>query len=89
MTTTATKPKIRTCRKCGRRHQTLRKLATCEHNPTWCCGNGPWASFSDCPRGRTIELHDSEAEALAAKKRIDETACGGMCRRMHYVRRID
>lgn len=57
----------------------------CLLKPVWACGRGPWASISDCPRGRTVVLHWTQDEAVASKLTIDATACGGACVRMHRV----
>lgn len=75
------------CARCGSRHRTWERLASCLMRPLeWASGNGPWASVADCRGIRTVELYSSEAEAMAAFAAIDRTACGGRCIRNHYIR---
>lgn len=74
-----------TCPQCGRRHRDWRTYAKCVLRPVWVAGRGPWASVSDCPRGRTIQLYAARDGAEKAKAFIDRNACGGVCRRMHRV----
>jgi hypothetical protein len=83
------------CRRCGRRHKSWRAAALCKWpRAEWVAGNPPWrgpcyASVSMCPgfgrAGVTAELYPKLAEANAAKRRIDATACGGGCSRQHCV----
>jgi hypothetical protein len=74
------------CPRCGRRHRTWRTLAGCQLAPiAWVSGSDPWASVSDCPRGRTVQLYPTRDEAEAAKRFIDRYACGGVCLRWHRV----
>jgi hypothetical protein len=44
----------------------------------WMTGNGRYALLAHC-RVLTITLWPTLEAAQIAKKRIDETACGGMC----------
>jgi hypothetical protein len=60
-------------------------LAECRFRAIWATGRGPWASVSFCPRGTTVQLYETEAEARQAKATIDATACGGACIRDHRV----
>lgn len=77
---------IPTCRRCGSRHRTWHKLAECQLAPVaWVSGSDPWASVSDCPRGRTAQLYPTRGEAEQAKALIDKYACGGVCQRRHRV----
>lgn len=51
----------------------------------WIIGNGQFASVSRCHPGATVMLFESLAEAAIAKRCIDDTACGGGCRRDHIL----
>jgi len=73
------------CPRCGRQHQKWYRYAECRFKALWAAGSGPWASFSDCPRGRTIQLYDTREEAERAKEFIDKWMCGGLCCRAHRV----
>ena len=50
----------------------------------WITGSGPFALLAHC-RVLTITLWKTKEEAEICKKRIDETACGGMCNRNHEI----
>lgn len=77
---------IPSCPRCGRRHRLWRAAATCLLHPVyWCIGRGPFASVSDCPRGRTVILFTDRNEALKAKATIDRGSCGGACIRLHRI----
>jgi hypothetical protein len=52
---------------------------------TWIDGHGRWASISECSRGPTVVLHETRAQAEAAKSVIDSTGCGGGCTGRHSV----
>jgi hypothetical protein len=54
----------------------------------WVGGNGPWATLAWC-RVLTVELHETEEDARRALKMIDDTACGGLCRRKHELVRLN
>jgi hypothetical protein len=51
----------------------------------WIIGSGEYASVSLCPPGATVMLFASRMEAEIAKAAIDDTACGGRCRRQHEI----
>lgn len=55
----------------------------------WIHGNGPYACVAYC-RVTTVILFTDRAEALAAKERIDRSACGGGCHheRGHIVTKV-
>lgn len=66
-------------------HRTWNALARCRFPRfAWVAGDGPWASISTCGAG-TARLHLTRADALAAKRLIDETRCGHRCRGAHTV----
>ena len=83
--------------RCTRTHRTFNAWAKCTwlKRHGWVLGEGEYASISYCgigagaPYGITVELHETLAEALAAKNLIDNTKCGGRCRGAHRVARID
>ncbi len=88
--------------KCERRHRTYTTFAECAWKkrgiPVHVSGDGPYASVSRCnddyslPSYRqiiTVYLYDTAEEATAAKKLIDETMCGGLCRRNHEVVQLE
>lgn len=75
------------CARCGSRHRTWERLASCLLRPLeWAYGDGPWASVSDCRGIRTVQLYTTREAAENAKEMIDRTACGGRCIRNHYIR---
>jgi len=51
----------------------------------WIIGNGPYASVSACNIKETVILFETLAEAEIAKNQIDKTACGGKCKRNHFI----
>ena len=51
----------------------------------WILGVGEYASVSTCPPGTTVMLFQSRMEAEIAKCTIDDTGCGGRCRRHHKI----
>jgi hypothetical protein len=51
----------------------------------WITGKGAYASVAYCPRGITVELHDTLADAERAKHMIDHIGCGGLCVGDHEV----
>jgi hypothetical protein len=83
------------CLRCGRAHRSWRAVAMCRWpRALWISGDPPisgpcYASVSDCPCfrrvGLTAILYATRAEAEAAKRVIDATACGGGCSRQHRV----
>lgn len=54
----------------------------------WIDGEGPWALLAHC-HILSVSLWQTEAKALASKKQIDETACGGQCVRAHEIRNLN
>jgi hypothetical protein len=50
----------------------------------WITGKGPFAVLAHC-RVLTVTLWTSLEKAQAAKKQIDEHACGGRCNRDHEI----
>ena len=50
----------------------------------WIKGYGQYALLAWC-RGLTITLHETEDGAKAAKRLIDEGACGGICARHNEI----
>jgi hypothetical protein len=93
MTTTMTTT-TSCCRRCGKRHRSWRTVALCRwRGAEWIVGDPPFAgpcfaSVSHCPRGVTVILYPTKAEAEAAKRLIDRLACGGRCMRMHVVTQL-
>jgi hypothetical protein len=87
-------PRVRPCQRCRRRHKSWRTVALCRWpRSEWVVGNpsfaGPcFASVSHCPRGITVILYPTKAEAEAAKRLIDRLACGGRCMKLHRVERM-
>lgn len=74
------------CVRCGRHHRNWNIAAKCRWRALWVCGRGPWASVSFCPRGTTVQLYETQLEAVEAKQAIDRGSCGGACIRQHYVK---
>jgi hypothetical protein len=78
--------KVLSCPKCDRLHRGWRTYTACVFRPVeWVTGRGPWASVSDCPRGRTVQLYETKDEADKARAFIDRHSCGGACCRRHRV----
>jgi len=50
----------------------------------WITGKGPFAVLAHC-RVLTVTLWTSLEKAQAAKKGIDDCACGGMCHKDHEI----
>jgi hypothetical protein len=86
------------CPRCGKRHQTWFRVASCRWHKglCWVCGHAPatgpcFASVSFCrhPGYRsdyvTVMLFPAPEEAEAAKATIDRTGCGGACSRQHRL----
>jgi len=74
---------------CARRHRNYRTLAACMFpRAEWVVGEGAYASLAWC-RPLTIELHETFAEAEAAKTLIDAIACGHTCTRRHEIVRLE
>jgi hypothetical protein len=70
---------------CHRRHRSYRALARCTWpKADWIRGDAPYAVLSHC-RGLTVTLHETAAEAFAAKQRIDGYECGSRCVGEHEV----
>lgn len=66
-------------------HYDFREKADCIWpHAEWIDGNGPYAVLAHC-RVLTIQMYRWEDEAVAAKARIDRSACGGMCVRHHEL----
>lgn len=66
-------------------HRTYRTLAECRWpRAAWVAGKGPFAlvAFCDVP---TVTLHETRESALASKRTIDDSACGGRCYRAHRI----
>jgi len=66
--------------------------------PIWVHGIGPYAVIASCGedwhyrrlvRGGTVLLRKTEAEAPRHLVQIDDTACGGNCRRDHEIVRVE
>lgn len=84
------------CTKC---HRTYRTFAQCSFRQDghWVVGEGQYASMSWCTknepesyrRGISVHLFNELEQALEAKRLIDETACGGRCRKQHEIIRLD
>lgn len=51
----------------------------------WIIGSGEYASLSYCNDQPTVMLFGTQMEAEIAKLCIDDTGCGGNCRRRHEV----
>jgi hypothetical protein len=51
----------------------------------WIIGAGEYASVSRCPPDPTVMLFETRMEAEIAKAVIDDSACGGRCRRDHEI----
>jgi hypothetical protein len=51
----------------------------------WIIGRGEYASVSHCHPGATVMLFETRMEAEIAKTTIDDTSCGGSCRRNHEI----
>ena len=69
---------------CERSHRTYSALARCMWPSADVSGEGPYATVASC-RVRTVHLHATEAEAAAAKQRIDDSGCCGACIRRHEI----
>lgn len=82
---------------CERQHRSYRAVAQCLwRRAVWVMGQGPYATLS-CDnhdtkpylrrsRGsRSVVLHAALADALEAITVIDQSGCGGGCRRDHKL----
>jgi hypothetical protein len=87
--------------KCEKKHRSYRTFAECAWKqkgiPVDASGDGPYASVSTCARDyglpsyrriTTVHLYETAEDAEKAKKLIDDTACGGNCKKQHEVVRI-
>jgi hypothetical protein len=69
-----------TTRKIGRRgYKAEAKRRWGAKNILWIQGEGPWALAALCPRGISITLWQTHAEAVDEKKVLDNINCGGKC----------
>ena len=74
------------CPRCGRRHRTADAWVQCRFGkPLWTEGRGRYASVSLCHGDVTVIFFSTREDAEQAKRVIDNTACGGCCRRRHFV----
>jgi hypothetical protein len=55
----------------------------------WADGKGNYASLAYCGDGLTIMRHVTLAEAIQAKRTIDNSGCGGGCAKVHMIVQID
>jgi hypothetical protein len=87
---------------CGKRHRTYTAFAKCAWKKKGILlqvfGEGEYASVSRCcdsynipsyRRTITVYLYESAEAAQQAKALIDSTACGGLCRKLHEVVRVE
>lgn len=82
---TPTRLKLYRRHRCDTRHRSFNKLARCIWpRAGWISGEGRYALLAHC-RVLTVTLWDDPAEAERQKRFIDETACGGLCRRSHEI----
>jgi hypothetical protein len=51
----------------------------------WVTGEGDFACVSDCPPGMTVMLFKTLEEAEEAMRTIDESGCGGRCKKRHRI----
>jgi len=51
----------------------------------WISGAGPFATVSDCPPCRTVELHRTRAKAEDTLDFLREYACGHRCTGRHRI----
>ena len=73
-------PKVYRRTYCQRAHRTHSTTARCVwRRAEWVARKGPYATLAWC-RVLTVELHATLDEALAAKRVIDASGCGGRCR---------
>lgn len=74
---------------CDKTHRSYATKAKCLWKRAyWITGDGPYAVLAWC-RVLTVTLHNTADDAQAAKRWIDETACGGRCHRSHEIIRIN
>jgi hypothetical protein len=75
---------------CGTRHRSYGTTAKCIWpGALWVVGKGPYVTLAHCPRGLTVMLHYTLAEATDAKCEIDSFGCGGLCEGDHEIVRLE
>ena len=84
---------------CTKRHRTYNAFARCafQQKQEWVVGEGEYASMSWCTksepdsyrRGISVHMFRQLTDAYDAKKQIDDTACGGRCKKQHEVMRLE
>ena len=80
--------------RCERNHRAYYTAAKCIWRKAhWITGDGPYACLSWCPSGPwpvslTVTLWQTEEQARAAKKLIDDEACSGRCVNNHELVRL-
>lgn len=55
----------------------------------WTAGSGKFASLAYCGHGLKIQRYHTLAEAIDAKRAIDDTGCGSGCCKVHLIVHAD
>lgn len=76
--------------KCSSNHREYHTWITCAigaRRVAWVKGSGPYATISWCGAANdvTVVMHSNLAEAVAVRKQLDRSRCGGRCSRNHQV----